>query len=273
MRDIFICMSFKLSNINGNGNFKLENNTNSGNFILKIADLAPIPSPSLLFDFSQTAYYSNSGTSIADLSGNNNNGTFSVGTGNGSPSTVTGYNTNGYLSLPGTSAQYSVRLPDSLKPSGNNPFTFIVHFRPKGYSYNGVYPGILAHGDSDLGLSWYITSDGGGMQAVWRDLNSGDNGYNSLSYQGGLNNWTTYALTSNGYSHQLFEYYNNTLHSSSAVNTNRAITVQPTWGFFLGLRYNNWINADFNYVSIYNSYLTGAQIQTVAASLSSRNPI
>lgn len=266
-------MSFKLSNINGNGNFKLENNTNNGGFILKRSDLAPIPSPALLFDFSQTAYYSNSGTSIADLSGNNNNGVFSVGTGNGTPSTVTGYNTNGYLSLPGTSAQYSVRLPDSLKPSGNNPFTFIVHFRPKGYSYNGVYPGILAHGDADLGLSWYITSDGGGMQAVWRDLNSGDNGYNSLSYQGGFNNWTTYALTSNGYSHQLFEYYSNTLHSSSAVSTNRPITVQPTWGFFLGLRYNNWINADFNYVSIYNSYLTGAQIQTIAASLSSRNPI
>ncbi len=265
-------MSFKLENINGNGNFKLENNTNNGSFTLKRSSLTPIPTANLLFDFSQTAYYSNSGTSIADLSGNGNNGTFSTGTGNGSPATVTGYNTNGYLSLPGTSAQRSVRIPDSLKPSGNNPFTFIVRFRPKGYSYNGVYPGILSPGDADLGLSWYITSDGGGMQAVWRDLNSGDNGYNTLSYQGGLNNWTTYALASNGYSHQLFEYYGGTLYSSSVVNTNRAITVQPTWGFFLGLRYNNWIEADFNYVTIYNSYLTSTQIQSIAVSIDSRNP-
>lgn len=263
-------MSFQLKNINGTGNFTLENRTNSGRFVLSrsLTDVFP----SLVFDFSQTAYYSNSGTSIADLSGNGNNGTFSTGTGIGNPTTVSGYNTNGYLSLPGSISQYSVRIPDSLKPSGNNPFTFVVRFRPKGYSYNGNYPGILSHGDASLGLSWYINADISG-QSVWRDLNSGDNGLTNLGYQGGFNNWTTYALASDGYSHQLFEYYSNTLTSSTKTLTNRAITVQSGWGFFLGLRYNNWINADFNYVAIYNSYLTSAQIQSIAVSLDSRNPV
>ena len=45
-------MSFKLENINGNGNFKLENNTNNGSFTLKRSSLTPIPTANLLFDFS-----------------------------------------------------------------------------------------------------------------------------------------------------------------------------------------------------------------------------
>lgn len=117
--------------------------------------------PELVFDFSVTTSYSNSGTSIADLSGNTNNGIFTVGTGNGSPTTVTGYDsTNGYLQLPGTSAELSVRLPDGLKPTGTVPFTYIVYMQLNGYSFNGVFPGIISNqyvsGPAN-GFAWVVT--------------------------------------------------------------------------------------------------------------------
>jgi hypothetical protein len=114
--------------------------------------------PELVFDFSVTTSYSNSGTNIADLSGSGNNGVFSFGTGNGIPTTVTGYDsTNGYLQLPGTSSQLSVRLPDALKPTGTVPFTYIVYMQLNGYSYNGDYPGIIAEGNSSSGFTWVVT--------------------------------------------------------------------------------------------------------------------
>lgn len=114
--------------------------------------------PELVFDFSVTTSYSNSGTNIADLSGNANNGVFSFGTGNGIPTTVTGYDsTNGYLQLPGTGAQLSVRLPDALKPTETVPFTYIVYMQLNGYSYNGDYPGIIAEGYPGVGFTWVVT--------------------------------------------------------------------------------------------------------------------
>jgi len=230
-------------------------------------------SPQLTFDFAQTSYYSNSGTSVADLSGNGNNGTFSTGTGNGTPATVTGYNSSGYLNLPGTSAQRSVRIPDALKPSGNNAFSMVVHMRPKGYSYNGNYPGIISHGDNTLGLSWYINPDQNG-QAVWRDLNSGDNGFTYLTYSGGagFDVWSTFFLTSSGYNQTVYQYYGGTRYAGSTVATNRGITVQSGWGFFLGLRYNQWINADISYVAIYNSQLSATDVSNIGAALSGRAP-
>jgi len=221
-------------------------------------------SPQLVFDFNLQNQYSNSGTTIKDLSGNNNHGTFVTGTGNGNATTVTGY-TWGYLSLPGSSAQLSVRIPDSLKPSGNNPFSLIVYMKPKGYSYNGNTPGIMSHGDGSTGLAWYLNSDIPG-QAVWRDLNCGSNGYTSLAYSGaygGLNYWNGYALTSSGYNHRLYQYTQGTLYNTLFQATSCGITTNNSWGFFLGLRYNQWLNADINYVAIYNTQLSATDITNI----------
>ena len=235
-------------------------------------------SPQLIFDFSRTAYYSNSGTTIADLSGNNNNGTFSTGTGNGTPATVTGYNAAGFLNLPGDANQRSVRIPDALKPTGTASFTFVVHMKPKGYSYNGVYPGILSHGDSSTGLAWYITNDSqptyAGYAAVWRDLNCGSNGFDYVYYpaNSGIGAWSTYFLRSNGTSQQVHIYENSTLYSGAGPSTSCGITASSSWGFFLGLRYNMWINADFSYVAIYNSYLSTGDMTTIGSALSGRAP-
>jgi hypothetical protein len=227
-------------------------------------------SPQLVFDFNIVSQYSNSGTQIKDLSGNNNHGTFVTGTGTGTATTVTGY-TWGYLSLPGSASQLSVRIPDALKPSGNNPFSIVVYMRPKGYSYNGNTPGIVSHGDNTQGLSWYLNSDVPG-QAVWRDINCGDNGYTSLAYQAGagLNQWSGYAITSSGYNHRLYQYAFGTLYNTLFQATQCGITTLAGWGFFLGLRYNQWLNADINYVAIYNSQLTAANVTSIFSTLQGR---
>lgn len=228
-------------------------------------------SPQLIFDFQVNTQYSNSGSQINDLSGNNNHGTFVTGTGNGSPVTISGY-TWGYLSLPGSSAQRSIRIPDALKPSGNNPFTIVVYMRPKGYSYNGNTPGIVSHGDSSVGLSWYLNADIPG-QAAWRDINCGSNGYASLTYQGvygGLNYFNGYAITSSGTNQRVHQYVQGTLYSSAASTANCGITTSSGWGFFVGLRYNQWLNADFNYVAIYNSELTTGNLNTIFGVLNTR---
>lgn len=229
-------------------------------------------SPQLVFDFNLQNQYSNSGTQINDLSGNGNHGTFVTGTGNGTAVTVSGY-TWGYLSLPGTDAQRSVRIPNALKPSGTNPFTLIVYMRPKGYSYNGNTPGIMSHGDATTGLSWYLTPDVPG-QFVWRDINCGSNGATSLAYQtvyGGLNYFNGYALTSSGTNHRLHQYVSGNLYSSGTTATSCGISTSTSWGFFLGLRYNQWLNADINYVAIYNSELTTGNLSTIFGNLASRS--
>jgi hypothetical protein len=226
------------------------------------------PSLRLLFDFSDIESYSNSGTTIADLSGNSNDGVFSTGTGNGTPATVTGYSTNGYLNLPGTGSQLSVRLPDSLKPTGTVPFTYIVYMQPNGYSYNGNFPGIISNHDVGDGLVWGIspsfTSSG---QYASRNISD----FVEFAYQGGaaLNVWSVYAIRFDGTSTTLFQYYNGTLYAANTVGATPIVS-SPGWGLFLGLRYNNWINAKFNYVAMYNYALTNLAIETLANTLSQR---
>jgi hypothetical protein len=229
--------------------------------------------PQLVFDFSSTTSYSNSGTSIADLSGSGNNGIFSTGTGNGTPATVTGYSTNGYLNFPGTAAQLSVRLPDSLKPTGVVPFTYIVYMQPNGYSYNGNFPGIISNqqNNAGLGFGWVISPSytAPGQQSA-RAPSPNDNNV-ELAYSGGagLGVWSVYAIKFDGTSTTLFQYYNGVLYSANTVGAS-SVTSSSSWGLFLGLRYNMWINARFNYVAMYNTALSDSQITTIASTLSQR---
>jgi hypothetical protein len=230
-------------------------------------------SPQLLFDFSSTTNYQNSGTSIADLSGNSNNGIFSTGTGNGTPTTVTGYSTNGYLNLPGTAAQLSVRLPDILKPTGVVPFTYIVYMQPNGYSYNGNFPGIISNGavPGDVGLRWEISPSFTLPGSVAERAPFPNENNVQLAYSGGagLGVWSVYAIKFDGTSTTLFQYYNGVLYSANTVGAS-PVTSSSSWGLFLGLRYNMWINAKFNYVAMYNTALSDSQITTIASTLSQR---
>jgi hypothetical protein len=269
-------MPITLSNTSGTGNFRLTNNNNSGRLNLSIATVVrTIPyefgTAQLVFDFSSTANYSNSGTSIADLSGNTNNGTFSTGTGNGVAATVTGYSTNGYLNLPGTSAQRSVRIPDALKPGGTANFTYIVYMRPKGYSYNGNFPGIISNSNSTNGLVWGISPS---YTAPGQFSTRNNSNFNELGYQGGaaLNVWSVYAIKFDGTSTTLYQYYNGVLYTANVVGAT-SITSPAGTALSLGLRYNMWINADFNYLAMYNTALSDANITTIAQQLVTITPV
>ena len=233
----------------------------------------PDTSPQLIFDFSQTSSYSNSGTSITDLSGKGNNGIFTQGTGNGTPTTVTGYSTNGYLNLEGTVAELSVRLPDTLKPTGVVPFTYIVYMQPNGYGYLPNYPGIIAsqyyNGVYGEGFSWYLTPNisPNGQYTDRDQFNAGN-----LAYSGGagLGTWSVYGIKFDGTTTKLYQYYNGTLYTSTPVINTQPITSYSSWVMYLGLRYNNWLNAKFNYVAMYKVALVDSQIETIANTLSQR---
>jgi hypothetical protein len=263
-------MPVTFSNINGTtGSFTLTNNNNSGSLNMSFSTTRPVPysygNTQLVFDFSNPGSYSNSGTSIADLSGNGNNGIFTFGTGNGTATTVTGYNTNGYLTLPGDStSQLAVRLPNALKPTTRAIFTYIVYMRPKGYeSLSTSFPGIISNDAGGLGLAWGISAVYTGSFTTRNDL-----GFTQVTYSGGagLNVWSVYAVKYSGTVTTLYQYNNNVLYSSS-VTTAQNVTSNGSFGLYLGLRYNNWLNADINYVAMYNSALTDAEITAIARQL------
>jgi hypothetical protein len=262
-------MPVTFSNINGTtGSFKLTNNNNSGSLNMSFSTTRPIPysygNTQLVFDFSNPGSYSNSGTSIADLSGNGNNGIFTTGTGNGTATTVTGYSTNGYLTLPGDAvSQLAVRLPNALKPTTRATLTYIVYMRPKGYP-SGDFPGIIANDDGTVGgFVWGLSPAFTGSYTTRNNT-----AYVSQSYSGGagLNVWSVYAVKYSGTVTTIYQYNNNVLYSSS-LTTSQNVTSNGSWGLYLGLRYNHWLNADINYVAMYNSTLTDAEITAIARQL------
>jgi len=232
-------------------------------------------SPELVFDFSDTTSYSNSGTAVADISGNSNDGVFSQGTGLASPYTVTGYDaTNKWLFLPGTSDELSVRLPDALKCTGTSPFTYIMYCQPLGYSYNLAASGLISNsfspGASNQGVKWTILALGIDGSQLRYDDGANPNGFN-MSYPvgGGLNAWTMYVLTSDGTTQTMYQFVNGVAYSQSAQLVTNA-TPLVGWGLYMGLSYNIWFNGYVNYAAVYNSVLTQGELETIYAQLELR---
>lgn len=232
-------------------------------------------SPQLVFDFSDTTSYQNSGTTIADLSGNGNNGIFSIGTGNGTPATVTGYDsTNKWLFLPGTIVQRSVRLPDSLKYAGTSgAFTYIMYCQPTGYSYNGNdISGLISNsfspGSTNQGVKWVLFVSTNGSLIRLDDPNP----QYTLPYPpgGGIGAWTMYALTYDGTNLTQYQMYNGNTYTSSNVDTGPA-TPLPGWGFYMGMSYNRWFQGNINYAAVYNTIaLTQTDLETIYSQLQLR---
>jgi hypothetical protein len=226
-------------------------------------------SPQLVFDFSSTCSYQNSGTAIADLSGNGNDGVFTIGQANGTPSTVIGVSTNGYLDLV-SQFQRSVRLPDSLKPLGLNPYTYIVYMQPYGNSQNGNFPGIISSYNNtvDRGLWWFIIQNFPPPQIILsRKTGQPSQG---LVYSGGsvLGDWSVFVAKYDGVNSSVYQYYNGILYKNSGVSSDPILDSQ--FGLFLGLNTQTSANARFNYVAMYNTALSDSQITTISSTLSQR---
>ena len=218
-------------------------------------------SPILVYDFASTSDYSNTGTSIKDLSGNNNNGIFSTGVGNGTPTTVRGYDAAGkFLNLPGSSAQLSIRLPDAMKPNNANPRSYVFYIRLKGYSYNGINPGIIAN--NSAGAAGFTTIFNGSPTSPYLVAwNHSSQSTPALNYTPAttINYWATWAYTFDGTTQSIYLIKGGV--TTSVSNNPTIAPVAQSSGFFIGLRHNQWLNADFNYVAAYNTGLTQAQVE------------
>lgn len=259
--------------VSGDTIFTQDDTNVYGNMVICPNNSQPayiVGSPQLVFDFSSTCSYQNSGTAIADLSGNNNNGVFTVGAANGSPSTVTGFSTNGYLNLVSIT-QRSVRLPDSLKPLGLNPYTYIVYMQPYGQSQNGNFPGIISSlkdNTYDAGLYWVILQNFPPPQIILsRKIGQPQAGFN---YNGGsvLGDWSVFVAKYDGAISSAYQYFNGVLYKNSVADTNPIL--DSSYGLFLGLNLQCSANAKINYVAMYNTALSDAEITTISSNLSSR---
>lgn len=223
------------------------------------------PNPVLLFDFTQTNFYPNSGTAIVDLSGNNNNGIFVTGTGNGTPTTVVGM-TAAANGLPGfylNSAQNAIRLPEFCKFEGRKPYTICSWV----YTLNatgGTYPAAFYSSEGRSGpaiginfafdfasnpikgfLHYRYNQATGAAQAM--GLYPTENGANIVTH----NKWYFTVARYDGTTMKMDIWIDGKRYSASTPS-DASILASSSWSAFGGLRYNNWLYGRCAYFSIYN---------------------
>lgn len=245
-------------------------------YISAINSCNSIPTPSILFDFTKTSNYSNSGQTIADLSGNGRNGTFVTGTGNGTPATVTGYDSTspGRLNLPGDTPQRSVRLNDLAQFGGTSNFTIVTWTRLT--SFTSTFPGLISaegrSGATTIGYSFYLSNQSGYSMTFTRwigtsgvgdfaTLNFGSSGVPTFQF----NAWYMMAARFDGSNLRVHAFISGYPKFTKGTASTGSITTSASWSAFMGLRYNNWYNGDFSYMSIYNSDIGEAALDTIYA--------
>ena len=228
------------------------------------------------YDFALNGLYANSGSTIADLSGNSLNGTFVTGTGNGTSATIDQYTTTfpGYLTIPGDTPQKAVRLDDTSKFGGTQNYTVITWVKVS--SFTSSYPGIVAaegrsSGGQAIGWSLYLSNVGGYSitHARWNGT-TGSSANATITFgAGGVPSFafdTWYMITAK-YDGAAMSVSLHTAGSRyDAFGTNSfSLATSTSWGAFLGLRYNNWLNGKIGYYCVYGSSLVTSWLDTVYA--------
>lgn len=239
-------------------------------------------SPALVFDFSNELAYSNSGSTIQDLSGTGNNGTFTIGTGVG---TVTDLATYGFgysavdenftLIPEGITANNaSIRLPSSFNYPGTAPYSFVTWVNLIDLGIPGTQPGIIsAEGDdgggNTIGWSWYY-DDGNGITAArydsagasdtvtlsWQDLGSA---FSEPLY--GF--WFMLSLTYDGSTLTVGGFGTDGVFVNRSVASTRVIPSTSAWRCFVGQRYGSFPMASYGYVAGYTTALTNSNIADI----------
>jgi hypothetical protein len=223
-------------------------------------------SPFMLFDFSQSGSYSNSGSQISDLSGNGNHGVFVTGTGKGSPTTINGYSST----APGTlllnnpsqgSGQYSVRLVNTAQFGGTQAHTMVAWVKYINHAA-GNYPGIFSSDQNPYGWEINISNENPKRFFVERFgagavvANFGSN-LPAFAY----NTWYMTALRYNGSTCSIDIYMGGTRYTfSSNIG---GISTSNQYGPSMGLRYNDWINGYFGYAAGYTSDIGTSGLDTI----------
>jgi hypothetical protein len=224
-------------------------------------------SPFMLFDFSATGSYSNSGSQITDLSGNSNHGVFVTGTGKGSATTITGYSTSapGYLNLV---SQYSVRLVNTAQFTGTQAHTMVAWIRLANHN-GGTYPGIFSSDQNPYGYEINISNENPKRFFVERfGAGAVVSNFGSTIPAFAYNTWYMVALRYNGSVCSTDIYMGGTRYTSSA--TIGGISTSNQYGPSMGLRYNNWIHGDYGYAAGYTTDIGTAGLDAIYAATVNR---
>ena len=228
-------------------------------------------SPFMLFDFSVTASYSNSGSQITDLSGNSNHGVFVTGTGKGSATTINGYSATapGTLNLAnGSGAQYSVRLVNTAQFNGTQAHTMVAWLKLSSHG-GGTYPGIFSSDQNPYGYEINISNENPKRFFVERfGAGAVVSNFNSTLPAFAYNTWYMVALRYNGSVCSTDIYMGGTRYTSSA--TLGGISTQDVYGPSMGLRYNNWIDGYYGYAAGYTSDIGTGGLDTIFNATRSR---
>lgn len=217
-------------------------------------------SPFMLFDFSQSGSYSNSGSQITDLSGNGNHGTFVSGTGKGTTTTVTGYSASapGYLNIV---SQYSVRLVNTAQFTGTQAHTMIAWIRLANHN-GGNYPGIFSSDQNPYGYEINISNESPKRFFVERfGAGAVVSTFGSNLPAFAYNTWYMVALRYNGSVCSTDIFMGGTRYTSSS--TIGGISTSNQYGPSMGLRYNNWIHGDYGYAAGYLTDIGTSGLDTI----------
>lgn len=221
-------------------------------------------SPFMLFDFSATGSYSNSGSQITDLSGNNNHGVFVTGTGKGSATTINGYSATapGTLNLAnGGGAQYSVRLVNTAQFTGTQAHTMVAWLKLSSHG-GGTYPGIFSSDQNPYGYEINISNENPKRFFVERfGAGAVVSNFGSTLPAFAYNTWYMVALRYNGSVCSTDIYMGGTRYTSSA--TIGGISTSDQYGPSMGLRYNNWIDGYYGYAAGYTSDIGTAGLDAI----------
>ena len=228
-------------------------------------------SPFMLFDFASTSNYSNSGTSIADLSGNANHGVFVTGTGKGTPTTINGYSATapGTLNLAnGGGAQYSVRLVNTAQFTGTQAHTMVAWLKLSSHG-GGGYPGIFSSDQNPYGWEINISNESPKRFFVERfGAGAVVSNFGSDLPAFAYNTWYMTSLRYNGTTASTDIYMGGTRYTNSA--TIGGISTSDSYGPSMGLRYNNWIHGDYGYAAGYTSDIGTGGLDTIYNATKSR---
>lgn len=242
-------------------------------------------SPRLVYDFGNTLAYSNSGSTIRDLSGQDNSGSYTVGAGNGNVTSITTYNPNnpGFLTIPSSPLvgdSPSVRLPDFFKFTGNTQFTIVAWVNLQTLGFNGTSPGIVAaegeSGGFPIGWAFYYEGNAGVTLARYDGLGTTDLvrlDWTTMGYPAGpqYNRWVLLTAVYDGsditvasFTPGAGTYVNNTAASTVSV------TSDPSFSCFMGQRYAQFPQAFFGYLAIYDTALLPAELSEIFSATRTR---
>lgn len=249
--------------------------TNNDNYVFGNVNVfnnaSPIYTPNALYDFNQSGVYNNGLTIVPDVSGNGNNGTGVVGTGNGTAVNLSNFpyvapsSIAGYLNMPSSpSNQYSVALPNAYKFSGIVPYTMMIWFQSTDASWAGnPYQGLISaegRNPAAIGYNFFFTNAGGYQISSQRfNLSTGVPDVTSCILTNFTANIWMFALCGyDGTNMYLGIYDAGGNYIVSQTPSAASLDTSPAYAAFMGLRYNNWLNGQIGYAAIYTQW-TGYQ--------------